>query len=78
MKETVGLRGSWVEGREKRYGVCADFEIAEMGDGERLFGDAEMMIGGVELERADAVAVAALLVEKNVFLGNKEGEEVPP
>lgn len=78
MKETVGLRGSCVGGREKRYGVCADLEIAEMGDGERLFGDAEMMIGGVELERADAVAVAALLVEENVFLGKKERRELPP
>ena len=78
MKETVGLRGSWVGWREKEYGVCADLEIAEMGDGKRLFGDAEMMSGSVQLERADAIAVTTLLVEKNVFLGNKESGEVPP
>lgn len=73
---TAGAPGmGW---REKEYGVCADLEIAEMGDGKRLFGDAEMMIGSVQLERADAIAVATLLVEKNVFLGNKESGEVPP
>ena len=60
------------------HGVHAHCEVAEVRNLHLLFRNAEVVVVEVQLQRANAVPVAALLVQDDVILGLSSTREQTP